>query len=140
MAIARGQQALAMAEESQAKLSMTLDEELVKRLQTISGDLLKSYERRHLDVLTAIEDARDLLRKDDGRLGKWEAVELSNAETAVASDYLRLAVCCAMKAIDVSRLPAAEYEAGFNYSGGRQSSAWMTPPIAPAYSDLTETT
>ena len=91
------------------------DKDIRWRLVRLDGELAASYEGRKQDVLAVIAECRDALRGENGELGKWERAELDYAEQAVGGNLLRLAVFCAMKAIEVHQLPLEEYEHGFNY-------------------------
>lgn len=95
---------------------------LSERLQLLGDELSRSgYEGQHDAVRNLVDDARNSLAGESGALGPWEAHELDYAATAVRENFLLLALSCIAKAITVNRLPANEYDRGFNY--GRQRAA-----------------
>lgn len=99
-------------------------EGLVLRMVELT-EVLRSgrYEGHHGTVRTLIADCRRFLAEEHSELGPWEAAELDYAEAAVGWDFLNLAVVSAHKALQVSRLPRAEYEYGFNYGKWRAGEA-----------------
>jgi hypothetical protein len=95
---------------------MKQSEELIGRMEQLSGQLRTGqYDGHHDAVRELIADCRRTLIEVHQRLGPWEAAELEYAEAAVGWNFLNLAVVCAHKALQVSLLPRAEYEHGFNY-------------------------
>jgi hypothetical protein len=73
------------------------------------------YENKHERVRALIQETRTALAGSSGELGQWETRELNYAETAVRSNFLRLALTAITKAIAVSKLSRDEYDFGLNY-------------------------
>ena len=93
---------------------------LLDRINELSLELRETgYDKNHSSVLALIEDSRAALADVSGQLGAWESECLDFAETAVDDNFLRLAISQIHKAFEVNRLPAREYQAGFNYTTRR---------------------
>ena len=75
----------------------------------------RQYEGKHPAVLALIDETSQALSARPAGLGAWEALELDSARDAVRANFLTLALVMTNKAIEVSRLPEAEYHFGFNY-------------------------
>jgi len=98
------------------RLTLEPLQSLSERLEALSQLLRDSgYEGQHDHVRALIEEARRTLVGTAGTIGPWEKAELDYAETAVADNFLQLAITCIAKAITVSKLPPDDYEHGFNY-------------------------
>lgn len=97
-----------------------MSHELAEKIQATFAELYADgYDGKHEKVLELVREARGALEASHGKLGPWEAEELARAEVAVKCNFLRLALHEIQKAIDVSELPKAEYDYGFNYTKQR---------------------
>jgi hypothetical protein len=91
-------------------------DQLYHRMAEIGKDIkCGHYKGRHDILRFLVEEARDALTGDDGKLGAWEAHELDYAERAINSNFLTLASNLVGKAIEVHQLSPVEYVHGFNY-------------------------
>jgi hypothetical protein len=89
---------------------------LTDRLESLSRALQQAgYEGQHNRVRALIEEARQTLVRTTGEMGPWEAHELDYADTAVAGNFLQLALTSIGKAMAVNKLPPEDYDQGFNY-------------------------
>ncbi len=90
---------------------------VLKKLQVLHDDLARSpaYEGRGREVEALLAQTREVL-EGDADLGKWEREQLDYADVAIRSNFLKLAVFYAIKAVLVSRLPKDEYEQGYGYT------------------------
>ncbi len=92
-------------------------EALYARIDTLFSKVTPSYAGHESEVLVLVHDCRQAIEQQLGKLGPWEAKELAFAEMAVKGQcWLKLALHCAEKALDVSLLPIDEYQAGYNYT------------------------
>lgn len=89
-------------------------DDLTGNIDAMFGQLSDGYEGKHQQVLDLIQAARVALTQENGELGPWEAHQLDYAESALKSNYLRLALGSTEKALVVSQLPRDEYDYGFN--------------------------
>jgi hypothetical protein len=91
-------------------------EQLYDRVDRLGSDAARDDSTvTREDVGNLINDARAHLTGADGAIGPWEKDLLARAEGARSSGWLRLAIVCAATALEVSGLPTAEYDYGFNY-------------------------
>ena len=90
---------------------------VLEKLQVLHDDLARShaYEGRRQEVEALLGQTREVL-EGDADLGKWEREQLDYADVAIRSNFLKLAVFYAIKAVLVSRLPKDEYEQGYGYT------------------------
>lgn len=90
---------------------------LYERIDQMFATVTPAYAGHEGEILRLIDDCRQDIEKQMGKLGPWEIKELAYAEVAVkAHGWLKLALHCAEKALDVSQLPPEEYDAGYNYT------------------------
>ena len=79
----------------------------------------EGYQGHGDEVLSLIHECRARLQAHLGNLGPWETEDLNQAEAWARVGRLKLAVNLAEGALDVTRLPGEEYQAGYNYARNR---------------------
>jgi hypothetical protein len=92
-----------------------MHEHLYDKVEEMLTKVVGGYDGHHDDVRALIVECREALGSVDGKVGPWETQELEYADSAVNANMLRLALVATEKALDVSQLPADEYEYGFTY-------------------------
>jgi hypothetical protein len=91
-------------------------DEIIKRMEDLAMQTRgRQYDGHHEAVIALLSDAKKALTMPDGQIRPWERAELDQAALAVRINFLKVALNCIGKAIEVSQLTPDYYASGFNY-------------------------